>query len=168
MKICFLPSKSGKFISIKRSNLPGLIKALSRRFCLFVAAITITLLSVPKPSISTRIWFNVLSLSSWDPCEPLRLRPTASISSIKIIDGAFYLAKANKSLTLEAPTPTKISTKSEPEVGMKGTPASPAQAFPNNVLPVPGGPDKRTPFGILAPSFLYFYGFLRKSTNYLI
>jgi len=39
---------------------------------------------------------------------------------------------------------------------MKGTPASPAQAFPNKVLPVPGGPDNKTPFGILAPSFLYF------------
>lgn len=51
---------------------------------------------------------------------------------------------------------------------MKGTPASPAQAFPSKVLPVPGGPDNRTPFGILAPSFLYFYGFLRKSTNSLI
>ena len=123
LKICFLPYKSGKLISIKRSNLPGLINALSRRFCLLVAAITMTLLSVPKPSISTRIWFKVLSLSSWDPCEPLRLRPTASISSIKIIDGDFYLANANKSLTLDAPTPTKISTKSDPEVGMKGTPA---------------------------------------------
>jgi len=42
---------------------------------------------------------------------------------MKIIEGAFSLAKANKSLTLEAPTPTNISTKSEPEVGMNGTPA---------------------------------------------
>lgn len=55
LKIYFLPYKSGKLISINLSNLPGLIKALSRRFCLFVAAITMTLLSVPNPSISTRI-----------------------------------------------------------------------------------------------------------------
>ena len=87
---------------------------------------------------------------------------------MKIMEGAFYLAKANKSLTREAPTPTKISTKSDPDVGMKGTPAYPAHALPNKVLPVPGGPVKSTPFGILAPSFLYFSGFLRKSTNSLI
>jgi hypothetical protein len=63
------------------------------------------------------------------------------------------LAVANRSRTLEAPTPTNIYTKSEPETGRNGTPASPAHAFASIVLPVPGGPDKRTPFGILAPSF---------------
>ena len=75
---------------------------------------------------------------------------------MKIMAGDFYLARANKSLTLEAPTPTNISTKSDPDVGMKGTPASPAHALPSMVLPVPGGPVNKTPFGILAPSFLYF------------
>ena len=70
--------------------------------------------------------------------------------------GDLLLAVANSSLTLEAPTPTKISTKSDPEVGIKGTPASPAQAFANIVFPVPGGPERSTPFGILAPNFLYF------------
>lgn len=108
----------------------------------------------------------MLSLSSWDPCPPLLFLPTASISSMNIIAGAFYLAVANKSLTLAAPTPTKISTKSDPETGINGTPASPAQAFANMVLPVPGGPDKSTPFGMRAPSFLYFCGFFKKSTNY--
>lgn len=75
---------------------------------------------------------------------------------MNIIAGAFYLAAANKSLTLAAPTPTKIYTKSDPDTGINGTPASPAQAFASIVLPVPGGPDNKTPFGILAPSFLYF------------
>ena len=32
-------------------------------------------------------------------------------------------------LTLDAPTPTNISTKSEPDIKKKGTPASPAQAL---------------------------------------
>lgn len=73
-----------------------------------------------------------------------------------MIEGDFYLAVANKSLTLEAPTPTKIYTKSEPEVGIKGTPAYPATAFANIVFPVPGGPDSKTPFGMRAPNFLYF------------
>jgi hypothetical protein len=50
-------------------------------------------------------------------------------------------------------------------VGIKGTPAYPATAFANMVLPVPGGPDSITPLGILAPSFLYLSGFFKKSTN---
>ena len=37
-----------------------------------------------------------------------------------------------------------------------GTPASPAIALASNVLPVPGGPTRRTPLGILAPKSLYF------------
>ena len=42
--------------------------------------------------------------------------PTASISSMKMMEGAFSFAILNKSLTLEAPTPTNISTKSEPDM----------------------------------------------------
>lgn len=82
-----------------------------------------TFLSVSNPSISTKIWFRVLSLSSWDPWLPLLFLPTASISSKNTIDGAFYLAKAKRSRTRDAPTPTNISTKSEPETAIKGTPA---------------------------------------------
>ena len=97
---------------------------------LLVAAITITPSFVPKPSISTRSWLRVCSLSSWPPPRPAPLLlPTASISSIKIIQGAFFFAFSNKSLTLDAPTPTNISTKSEPLIMKKGTPASPATAF---------------------------------------
>ena len=80
------------------------------------------------------------------------------------IHGAFFLASSNKSLTREAPTPTNISTKSEPEMLKNGTPASPAMAFASKVLPVPGGPTNKTPFGILAPNFVYFLGERRKST----
>jgi len=77
--------------------------------------------------------------------------PIASNSSIKIIDGDFYFAFANNSLTLLAPTPTYISTNSLPEVYKNGTPDSPAQAFARRVLPVPGGPFNKAPFGNLAP-----------------
>ena len=83
---------------------------------------------------------------------------------MKTIHGAFFLACSNKSLTLEAPTPTNISTKSEPEIVKKGTPASPAVAFASNVLPVPGGPSNKTPFGIRAPKLIYFLGSFKKST----
>src|SRR5690606_38529478 len=70
----------------------------------------------------------------------------------------------NKSLTLEAPTPTNISTKSEPDKEKNGTLASPATALANKVLPVPGGPTSNAPLGILPPREVYFSGNLRKST----
>ena len=42
-----------------------------------------------------------------------------------------------------APTPTNISTNSEPEMLKNGTPASPATARAISVLPVPGGPTRQ-------------------------
>ncbi len=44
-----------------------------------------------------------------------------------------------------------------------GTPASPATARASSVLPVPGGPYRRTPFGMRAPSAWNFFGFSRNS-----
>ena len=88
----------------------------------------------------------------------------ASISSIKIIDGAFSFACLNKSRTLLAPTPTNISTKSEPDKEKKGTFASPATALASNVFPVPGGPISIAPLGILPPNLVYFSGDFKKST----
>ena len=126
----------------------------------------ITLVLVPKPSISVNSWFRVFSRSSFDPVIlffPLAL-PIASISSIKIIAGDLSFACLNRSRTREAPTPTNISTKSDPEREKKGTLASPATALANNVFPVPGCPTNKAPFGILPPSTVYFWGFLRKST----
>ena len=94
---------------------------------------------------------------------PLAL-PIASISSIKIIAGDLSLACLNKSRTLEAPTPTNISTKSEPDNEKNGTLASPATALAKRVLPVPGGPTKSAPLGILPPSEVYLSGCLKNST----
>ena len=135
-----------------------------------VAANTMTPELVPKPSISVSSWFNVLSRSSLPPVMALlpRARPMASISSMKIMHGAFDLALLNRSRTREAPTPTNISTKSEPDRLKKGTLASPATLLASKVLPVPGGPTSSTPFGILPPSLVYFSGFFRKSTTSII
>jgi len=46
----------------------------------------------------------------------LLLPPMLSISSINIMEGAFYRAFLNISLTLEAPTPTNISSNSDPDL----------------------------------------------------
>lgn len=52
------------------------------------------------PSISTSSWFSVFSCSLWPPKFPPPLfLPTASISSMKRMQGAFFLAMENISLT---------------------------------------------------------------------
>ncbi len=84
---------------------------------------------------------------------------------MKMIQGALDLACSNKSRTREAPTPTNISTNSEPEIEKKGTPASPATALAKRVLPVPGGPTNKAPFGIFAPTSVKRSAFFKKSTN---
>src|ERR1700746_1778214 len=61
--------------------------------------------------------------------------------------GACLRACSNRSRTLAAPTPTNISTNSDPEIEKNGTPASPATARASNVLPVPGGPPQHPPLG---------------------
>ena len=66
---------------------------------------------------------------------------------MKMMQGAFFLPCSNRSRTRLAPTPTNISTKSEPEMEKNGTLASPATARASRVLPVPGGPTSNTPFG---------------------
>ena len=68
------------------------------------------------------------------------------------MQGAFFFACSNISLTRLAPTPTNISTKSEPEIVKNGTFASPAIALARSVLPVPGGPTNKAPFGIRPPN----------------
>mmetsp|Transcript_12777 Transcript_12777/g.26039 ORF Transcript_12777/g.26039 Transcript_12777/m.26039 type:complete len:286 (-) Transcript_12777:560-1417(-) len=160
------PLKSGRSTFTRRSKRPGRSRALSRTSTLLVAAITITPGLPSNPSISVRIWLRVCSLSSLPPAKPApRWRPTASISSMKIIQGAFFLAWAKRSRTREAPTPTNISTNSDPDTEKKGTLASPATARARRVLPVPGGPSRMTPRGMRAPRSEYFSGFLRKSTT---
>ena len=131
-----------------------------------MAAIRITPSFASNPSISTSIWFNVCSRSSLPPPRPAPLcRPTASISSMKMIHGAFFLPCSNISRTRLAPTPTNISTKSEPEIVKNGTLASPAMARASNVLPVPGGPTSNTPFGILPPRRWNLPGSFKNSTT---
>ena len=78
--------------------------------------------------------------------------------------GAFFFASSNRSRTRDAPTPTNISTKSDPVREKNGTFASPATAFARSVFPVPGGPTRRAPFGSFAPISAYRSGCSRKST----
>lgn len=75
----------------------------------------------------------------------LVFKPIESISSINITLGAFFLAFLKNFLILEAPSPTNISSNSEPFILKNDTPASPAKALARSVFPVPGSPLKSIP-----------------------
>ena len=157
---------SGRSRTTRRSKRPGRRSAGSRMSGRLVAAMTMTLVLVSKPSISTSIWLSVCSRSSWPPPRPApRCRPTASISSTKTMDGELRFAWSKRSRTRDAPTPTNISTNSEPLMEKNGTPASPATALLSRVLPMPGGPTISTPLGMCAPSARKRSGYLRNSTT---
>ncbi len=156
---------SGKSRMTRRSKRPGRRRAGSKTSGRLDAAMMITFSCGSKPSISTRIWFKVCSRSSFPPPTPApRTRPTASISSTKIIAGAAFFAIWKRSRTRLAPTPTNISTNSEPEMEKNGTRASPETARASKVFPLPGGPIRSTPLGIRAPMSKNFFGFFKKST----
>mmetsp|Transcript_90632 Transcript_90632/g.151629 ORF Transcript_90632/g.151629 Transcript_90632/m.151629 type:complete len:380 (-) Transcript_90632:447-1586(-) len=165
-RIALRPRMSGVSTVVCRSNRPGRSSAGSKMSERLVAASTITPVLPWNPSISVRIWFRVCSRSSFPwPTPAPRERPTASISSMKMRHGAFSPAFLKRSRTRLAPTPTNISTNSDPEQLKNGTPASPATALANSVLPVPGGPVRSTPLGIFAPTAVYFSGAFRNSTT---
>ena len=159
LRIASRPSRSGSSTGTRRSKRPGRVSAGSRDSGRLVAARMITPLLPSKPSISVRSWFRVCSRSSFPPAIwPSRFLPMASISSINTMHGAFSFACLKRSRTFDAPIPTNISTNSEPDMEKNGTLDSPATAFASMVLPVPGGPTSKTPFGIEAPTFVYFSG----------
>ena len=71
-----------------------------------------------------------------------------------MIVGAFSQASANASLTILAPSPMYIWTNEVPESFKNVALVYAAHALANKVLPVPGGPNIKQPFGGLIPSFV--------------
>mmetsp|Transcript_63114 Transcript_63114/g.184555 ORF Transcript_63114/g.184555 Transcript_63114/m.184555 type:complete len:252 (-) Transcript_63114:647-1402(-) len=143
LKMSFRSFKSGLSIAICRSKRPGRIKAGSRMSARFVPARTTTPVPEENPSISTSIWFSVFSRSSFPPPlkPPLpRFLPTASISSMKMIEGLFSRAISNKLLTSRSLSPIHLETRSDEEMLKNVASASVAQAFARYDFPVPGGP----------------------------
>ena len=155
-RVWYRPCRFGRSTMMRRSKRPARRSALSRISGRFVAARMTTPFEESKPSISASSWFSVCSRSSLPPNLESLVLPMASISSIKMIAGATFAACWKRSRTRLAPTPTNISTKSEPEIEKNGTFASPATAFARSVLPVPGEPTKSAPFGSFAPMAVYF------------
>ena len=102
-KISCLPSLSGTPISISRSNRPGLLNAGSSKFGMLVAAMTMTFPLLFNPSINPNNW--ATTLFSTSPLVSSLLVAMASISSKKIIAGAFCSASSNFFLKLASDSP---------------------------------------------------------------
>ena len=152
-------SKSGRPNSTFLSNLPGLIKAGSKVSGLLVAINTLILPLASKPS-SWLISSNMVRCTSLSPPAPSsnRAPPTASISSKNMMQAFLARAISNSSLTMRAPSPTYFCTSSEPITRIKQASVRFATARAHSVLPVPGGPNMRTPFGGSMPKFTNFSG----------
>ncbi len=84
---------------------------------------------------------------------------------MKRIEGALSRASLNRRRIRAAPSPANISTKEDADWLKKLAPDSWATAFASIVLPVPGGPWRRIPFGTFAPRFLKRFGSERNSTT---
>ncbi len=65
---------------------------------------------------------------------------------MNMMDGAFFLARSKRLLTIFSPSPTYLEVRTE-AVKAKSVDAghSVAKARANNVFPLPGGPNRRSP-----------------------
>lgn len=91
--------------------------------------------------------------------------PTASISSIKIIEGAFSSAHLKSSQTNLGPSPKYFWINSEPTNLKNVALVSWATAFTKRVFPVPGSPYSITPLGGLIPMSSYISGFVKGNST---
>merc|ERR1719211_884148 len=154
LKMLVRPSRSGSENSTFLSRRPGLMRAGSRVSGLLVAISTLMLPLGSKPS-SWLISSNIVLCTSLSPPAPSSnlAPPTASISSKKMRQAFFVLAISNSSRTILAPSPTYFCTSSDPITRIKHASVRFATARAQSVLPVPGGPYNKTPFGGSMPRF---------------
>ena len=90
-------------ISISLSNLPGLLSASSMELGLLVAPMTTTLPLEFSPSMRDSSWATILRSSS--PVTSSRFGAMESISSMKMMLGAFSSASLKISLSLPSDSP---------------------------------------------------------------
>lgn len=152
LKISSLPISSGTPMSIYRSNLPNLLKAGSRAFGRFVAAMTITCPLPFNPSI--RVSNCETTLRSTSPWTFSLLGAIESISSMKIIAGLCFSAYSKAFLKFPSASPAIFDMISGPLMRKKNAPVSLATARAIKVFPDPGGPYSKTPLGGLTPKVL--------------
>mmetsp|Transcript_41486 Transcript_41486/g.103662 ORF Transcript_41486/g.103662 Transcript_41486/m.103662 type:complete len:245 (-) Transcript_41486:97-831(-) len=142
---CFLVSCSGSGIIIRFVN--RLLTASSSSWGRLVAATTMTRDSweVLTPSNCTRN--SVLSLLDASCSDSDLALSTESTSSMNTIEGSRCRATAKSALTSFSACPTHLEVRAEAEMLKNRQLHSVASALASRVLPVPGGPNSRTPLG---------------------
>mmetsp|Transcript_11176 Transcript_11176/g.31359 ORF Transcript_11176/g.31359 Transcript_11176/m.31359 type:complete len:283 (-) Transcript_11176:270-1118(-) len=158
--------RSGRGNSILRSSLPGRSSAGSSVSARLVAMMTLTFTVWSKPSI----WLSSSMRMRWTSrsapvCASKRAVAIASTSSMKMMAGAFSLARRNTSLTILGPSPRYFCTNSLPTTRMNEALVWWATALASMVLPVPGGPYSRTPRGGSMPICEYSSWCVRGSST---
>mmetsp|Transcript_15960 Transcript_15960/g.48738 ORF Transcript_15960/g.48738 Transcript_15960/m.48738 type:complete len:276 (+) Transcript_15960:612-1439(+) len=151
-------SSEGCGSSILRSRRPDRSSAGSSVSGRFVAAMTLMLSLLEKPS-SCESSSSMVRCTSRSPlCSPpKRFVPMASSSSMKMMAplrpsfSILSLASSKASRTILAPSPMNICTSCGPLSLRKTASVWFAQARASSVLPVPGGPCSRTPLGGRTP-----------------
>ena len=144
------PTMPGGETRIWRSKRPGRSSAGSSFSIRFDAAITTSEPVEWKPSISTSSWLSVCSRSEL-LSEP-RWAPTASSSSMKMIAVLCLARLAEQAADARRAQAGEHLDERRRRLGEELAPDSSATALASSVLPVPGGPCRRMPFGTCAPS----------------
>mmetsp|Transcript_38451 Transcript_38451/g.98334 ORF Transcript_38451/g.98334 Transcript_38451/m.98334 type:complete len:235 (+) Transcript_38451:592-1296(+) len=123
--------------------------ASSRSHGQLVVASTMTLRPASAAEPTPSIWLSSSALKRRDAsCSPAppRADTSASTSSKKTMEGAQCRAIANSSRTSFSDSPRHLEVSVETEQLKKATPFMDATALASSVLPVPGGPNRSTPF----------------------
>mmetsp|Transcript_17166 Transcript_17166/g.41906 ORF Transcript_17166/g.41906 Transcript_17166/m.41906 type:complete len:215 (-) Transcript_17166:589-1233(-) len=157
------PVSSGTPMSTSRSKRPKRRSAPSMLLGLLVAAMTTMWARDLRPSMSVRSCETMRRSTS--PLTLSRLGAIESISSMKMIDGAFFSASAKALRRLSSDSPAIFDMISGPLMRKKKAPVSLATARAMSVLPEPGGPYISRPLGGLMPRLLKSWGCLRGSST---
>mmetsp|Transcript_41125 Transcript_41125/g.94837 ORF Transcript_41125/g.94837 Transcript_41125/m.94837 type:complete len:265 (-) Transcript_41125:985-1779(-) len=137
-KISRRPFSSGTPMSISRSKRPKRRSAASIELGRFVAPITTTFARDLRPSMSVSICDTMRRSTS--PLVLSRLGAIESISSMKMIAGAFFSASSKALRRFDSDSPAIFDMISGPLIRKKKAPVSLATARAMRVLPEPGGP----------------------------
>mmetsp|Transcript_81049 Transcript_81049/g.238186 ORF Transcript_81049/g.238186 Transcript_81049/m.238186 type:complete len:236 (+) Transcript_81049:1466-2173(+) len=132
------PLSSGTPMSSSRSKRPKRRKAWSIELGRFVAPMTTVCPRPFMPSIRVSIWETTRRSTS--PLVLSRFGAIESISSMKMMDGAFFSASSNARRRFASASPAIFDMTSGPLMRKKKAPVSLATARAISVLPLPGGP----------------------------
>mmetsp|Transcript_28921 Transcript_28921/g.62302 ORF Transcript_28921/g.62302 Transcript_28921/m.62302 type:complete len:272 (-) Transcript_28921:578-1393(-) len=161
-KISRRPFSSGTPMSISLSKRPKRLRAGSMLLGLFVAPITTVCARPLSPSIKVSSCETMRFSTS--PLVLSLLGAMESISSMKMIAGAFFSASSKALRRLDSDSPAILDMISGPLIRKKKAPVSLATARAMRVFPDPGGPKSNTPRGGFTPRVLKRRGCLRGSS----